>query len=329
MSVVMHEETIDPETTEIQELWKPKRYKYRLVAFIDILGWKETIQSEKVDRLFTVLEKLKEKILEETLLEKHFHETRQKSDDKKKIAEARLFVQKQDRQITLFSDSIIISYNGDKDNLQWSFHELIASIYELHEKLLEDGYLIRGAVTYDKLYHKNEKCFGPALVRAIGLEAACAGKPRVIFDKRITRRFKLRNFLDLTKNSLVVKHQDGFYAVNAFGRIQSIIELLDKPDIGTADETLRMYFWKYYRVISIGLKSKSVSHFLKHAWLAEIYIANYNAAKRHIKIESEWTGNLKLEIPKYQISKFKIMTYNIKEYFIKRHIRKMYLIENE
>lgn len=322
--------TIDIGVSDIRELWKPKQYKYRLIAFIDILGWKETVNNDKVDRLFTVLENLKEKILEETLLERHLAETKSKSSDPKKLAEARLFVQKQDRQITLFSDSVIISYGGDKDNLEWSFHELIASIFQLHQKLLSDGYLIRGAITYGKLYHKQEKCFGPALVRAIGLEACYAIHPRIIFDKRITRRTKLLKLFYPKNQEIVIKYNDNYFGIDQFSAIKSMIKVLREPNRGSLDESLRAAFYHYRNVIEVGIKSKSISHYLKYYWLLNTYSKYYAEASNSIKLESSWTGTLIIPFPKKNIGRFfKFIAYRFNQYFVKKYTRKLYGVKIE
>ncbi|WP_338988091.1 hypothetical protein KST01_03635 [Fusobacterium animalis] len=47
---------------------------------------------------------------------------------------------------------------------------MILDIIYISIELLDKGVYIRGGMTYGKLYHENNICFGPAMVEAYSLE---------------------------------------------------------------------------------------------------------------------------------------------------------------
>lgn len=147
---------------------KIKKYSYteRVVAFIDILGFKNHINksinnnnstnSDKFGKIQSALD-----IISET------------ADKDSPI--------NQGKEVTLFSDSIIISFEiFEKSEV---FSTLIALLH-MNMELLRFGFLIRGGITVGRCFHTQSRVFGPAVNKAYDLEQK-ANYPRIVIDKDV------------------------------------------------------------------------------------------------------------------------------------------------
>ncbi len=138
------------------------KYEDRIVAFVDIMGFKNMVDESVNDpyqyakikdalRIFRGLKKEKE----DPLYDK-------------------------DIKVTTFSDSLIISYPADyKGGL---FYIILDLIY-LQFNFSRLGLIIRGGIAMGKLRHIREEIFGPALNKAYSLESQKAVYPRIIIEK--------------------------------------------------------------------------------------------------------------------------------------------------
>ena len=88
------------------------------------------------------------------------------------------------KQITAFSDSIVISYDASMPG--GGFHVLMDLVFICID-LLGIGIPIRGGVTVGPLIHDAHKCFGPAMNEAYLMESQIAIFPRVIIDQNVIR----------------------------------------------------------------------------------------------------------------------------------------------
>jgi hypothetical protein len=148
-------------------------YENRIVLFLDILGFRSIIDKT---------------------VEKNFDNTKAIETLYKNLTEIKEFLisrlkQKQMLQysnislkVTQFSDSIIISFVNDDNS---TLLNLIRTIQELILKLVNNGILCRGAISYGKLIHDNRVIFGPALNDAYETETKAALYPRIILDKSL------------------------------------------------------------------------------------------------------------------------------------------------
>ncbi|RFB12719.1 hypothetical protein DZB84_18385 [Bacillus sp. HNG] len=82
-----------------------------------------------------------------------------------------------DRKVTIFSDSIIISYPIDR------MYALLFEIQHVAQVLSTCGYMVRGGITFGKLYHSESIVVGPAMIEAYDLESSEADTPRIILNK--------------------------------------------------------------------------------------------------------------------------------------------------
>src|SRR5690606_28453000 len=81
-----------------------------------------------------------------------------------------------------FSDCLVISFKTSEES------EIFFTLQEIKwmiMRLVFQGILVRGAITYGKLIHTDKVLFGPALAEAYILESKAALYPRVILHKDI------------------------------------------------------------------------------------------------------------------------------------------------
>lgn len=148
-------------------------YQNRIVAFLDILGWKAAILSTGQQHMDVV------KVLGKTLaalqgVTSHFNSLSALLPEKKKWPGNPVMTQ--------FSDSVVISVDDDRcgrDSLQDALSVLTSN-------LIQFGFLLRGGITRGELFHDGSLVFGPALIEAYELESKCASGPRIILSKDLS-----------------------------------------------------------------------------------------------------------------------------------------------
>lgn len=130
-------------------------YRQCFVALVDILGYKQLIQSvgsNSPELVFT-------KVLNAFSWAKCSNES---------------------IQVSLFSDSLILA---TADSEPVSFWQLAKIIQRFRMSLLESGYLIRGAIALGPHFDAKGIWISPCLVRAYQLESSTATVARVLIDK--------------------------------------------------------------------------------------------------------------------------------------------------
>ena len=151
------------------------KYEKRVVAYIDILGFKNMVDAskesdEECERLTGVLHYI--------------------SDIVKEYENDREYI---DVEATMFSDSIVISYkvcNRYPDVLYY----LLEDLWHIQIDLIEKYKLfLRGGVTIGDLYHKGAIIFGPAMNQAYKLESEVADYMRIIIDQKSIDDFENRH----------------------------------------------------------------------------------------------------------------------------------------
>lgn len=164
-------------------------YQTGIVAFIDILGFKEIVRkSERSPRLLkTIYESLgflkKRELPEKWNLQLvEIEEDAQKRGIEDFDIAYRTFS-------SAFSDSIVVSVIIDDKNIHASFSTLLANLAFVGSKFVMDGILIRGGITIGKIIHTETGIvFGQGLIDAYNLETRSAKYPRIILsDKLISK----------------------------------------------------------------------------------------------------------------------------------------------
>jgi len=196
------------------------KYENRVVAFIDILGFRSLIDAttdkdnkdveSNIDNIVGAF-----KAIQETWNE----------------PELSGHTESNSRKVTIFSDTIVVSFRIDDPGQV--FYTLL-DIKHLIMRLIYRKILCRGAVSIGKFIHTDEFLFGPGLVESYTLESKAAVYPRVILDRDIIEVGSSNGFLDHTPKeeesyvkALLEKDSDGMYYIDYFFKAQSE---LDDPD---------------------------------------------------------------------------------------------------
>ncbi len=142
-----------------------KSYENRFIVFLDILGFKDLVQKTTQDNSdFETISNALNYISE--VRNENYHGFLAQYDTTKK-------------EVSVFSDSIVISYPGDtRGGLFFLLMDLVFICLQLNI----NGIFVRGGVTFGLLYHKRNVCFGPAMITAYEMEQNHAITPRIIVD---------------------------------------------------------------------------------------------------------------------------------------------------
>lgn len=201
------------------------KYQTGIVAFIDILGFKEIVKkSERSPRLLKTIYQSLGFLKKRELPDKWNLQLVEIEEDAQK---RNLF----DFDIahrtysSAFSDSIVVSVIVDDNNINESLSTLVANLAFVGSKFIMDGILIRGGITIGKIIHNETGIvFGQGLIEAFYLESRAAKYPRVILsDKLIEKlnyplenkrdRFPYHQYLKRFSDGCVGLHQLIYFQV--------------------------------------------------------------------------------------------------------------------
>lgn len=147
-----------------------KKYQDRAILFIDLLGFKNTVNDS---------------VSSEKLFKKVFRAVNSLYKAKNDNYKGPLKGKEIGVEISTFSDSLVISKELCEPG---SFYYLLNMAYFAIIEIIESGFISRGAITVGKLYHDEKVIFGPAINDAYLLESKCAIYPRVIVQKDIVEK---------------------------------------------------------------------------------------------------------------------------------------------
>lgn len=149
----------DPSSAKLADYYRNPSYERRVVLFYDVLGWRNEIEMA--------------------------------GDNSERIGELRRLILLHGRMLNVpagvevnfstFSDNIVVSF---KPNLH-SIPNFLRAIAVMQLATVSRGFLIRGGVTINNIFHDGETVFGPALNRAYELESTIAKFPRIVIDNEV------------------------------------------------------------------------------------------------------------------------------------------------
>lgn len=240
------------------------KYDNRIVAYLDILGFKDLLDKtvdneendveEKIDAIQDVYKIIRTTwdLDEGDINSEYFKKAILKDREKKK------------KVVTIFSDTIVVSF------LQQAESEIFLTLMELRwliMNLAHKGVICRGALAYGKLIHTDKMIYGPALVEAYMTESKAALFPRVILTKEL---IQLAGKFKSSHNSpeeeveyvegLLKKDLDGMYYIDYFLGAQN--DLDDEFDFP-------IYLEKMADMIRKGVKSRKPEVRIKYMWMKE------------------------------------------------------------
>lgn len=172
------------------------KYSYRFVCFMDMLGCKKLVwESETSQDAFKQV-KIIASVFEE---EQKKYATNHWCNDftfsipkdgfikDHHLAEENIRV-----DMSMFSDSIIISYELSDSGLFLDWYRRIFQVFNdicrLQFEFAMKGIFLRGGLTFGKIFHKGNICFGPALINSVMLESKYAKYPCIAVDKSIVEK---------------------------------------------------------------------------------------------------------------------------------------------
>lgn len=182
-------------------------YEERLVAFIDVLGFKNEIERKSIDSYGNENTDKTENIYDFISLLHHDFVSRNTSTNST-------------YKVSQFSDSLVISYSIlEPASVFWT----LMSLLYLHIDAINHGLVIRGAITFGKLVHDESHLFGPAMDEAYKIETEVANYPRIIVNKDLIEIARNNPNSSNTPESeeayiksLIKLDTDGFYYVDYF-----------------------------------------------------------------------------------------------------------------
>ncbi|ATS38793.1 MULTISPECIES: hypothetical protein [Xanthomonas] len=231
----------------------PLSYEKRFILFLDFLGFKQIIQETTADpkHISAVIDAID--IINEMGGKNGLHKS---------------------KMVTQFSDSIVISYRCDERSAAF---DLVSEIGFALVRLIERGFLVRGAVAIGDLIHTEKYLLGPAMVEAYDLESKHAISPRVLVSQGL---------LDVARDA-PASHHDGeeeakyiasYLKKDTDGRYY--IDYLSwnavVGTIGGSDHRFPEYLGRVAKLLEVGLKCENEGVRSKYNWIYEQYLDQVN-----------------------------------------------------
>ena len=156
-------------------------YEDRIVAFVDVLGFKGLVDSSKND--VKVLRNITSAL--STLYEWIWKWEADGGDSS--------------FAFTQFSDSVVLSALADTQD---SFEMLLQLMLGIVDIAYSNCIIVRGGIARGKLIHDNEMVVGPAMVDAYFLESQIAKYPRIVISEELKTEFEvnLQEYVDSQPN---------------------------------------------------------------------------------------------------------------------------------
>ncbi|MBK7243856.1 MAG: hypothetical protein IPH98_08350 [Saprospiraceae bacterium] len=194
-----------------------------IVAFIDILGFKEIVKENNKSKDYNILNQLKEAlhlsinksivVMKEWL--KAFGEIENENLDAK-------------LKYRQFSDNLYFSfdYKDDKSDYELAVY-LVTSIAAFYQRnMLSKHFYIRGGIADGQNYCDEHMIFSSALIKAYEFETRTAIYPRIIIDPKILKSLPKDNIINKLLPNIFVMDWAGLIFLNPFKIITSVNNIL-------------------------------------------------------------------------------------------------------
>ena len=228
-------------------------YQNRIIGFIDILGFKKMITQKSSFEI--------EKILE---WPKNYFDIKKYENNKSLI--------KQKKNISQFSDSLIISFQCESEH---EVYNTVVDILLIIIGWINQGIICRGAIVKGDIVHTKEYIYGPGFVKAYEMEKK-AKYPRIILESDVIEIGKIyhqaQNSIEIEEtylNSMFNQDIDNEYYIDyfsapiAYNRNSKIDHM--------------QYLSKIKDIIISGLLSNDINIMEKYNWMKHKYNESLNA----------------------------------------------------
>lgn len=224
-------------------------YENKIVAFLDILGFKKAVTTKTAEDIFFALDIVKIQIEFQKEMRERYH------------YDENFIVQ-------IFSDSIYFSYPSDRG---W---DLVRDVAGLMARVAGYGFYYRGGITYGKVFEDEKILFGPAIIEAYMLESQVAIYPRVIVSRSAINELKqCGNQIDFEK--LIKVDKDGCQYIDFLTG--------DGPLYLSVEGIQTSLVRNYEEEVQKDSNEKTIS---KLVWLINNFnsmVGNINAEKKQLK----------------------------------------------
>jgi len=189
------------------------KYEKRIVAFIDILGFKDLVKQSEGDN--SVLSKI------DTLLNYFFAwGTGRQNEWDYRFIQYEPDVQKNKSlyvvpnvRCTCFSDSLVVSIPYDSSHLHQHFSVLVSNLAHIGSKFIQAGIPIRGGIAVGNLVHDTKGViYGPAMIEAYQLEENVSIYPRIILSQKLIEELQFStssSVVDYPYHKFITRFDDG------------------------------------------------------------------------------------------------------------------------
>lgn len=254
-------------------------YEYRILAFVDILGFKNMIyqsacnlqEQKRISNAMKIIHSYKE--LNDTCFDG-------------------MGLRPYGVQVTTFSDSAIISYPISFDG--GLFHVLMDLIH-LQIDLSNLGIFIRGGISIGLAHHDEFNAFGPAMNDAYILESKEAKFPRIILtgqtlNSGVAASKDHQNPFDISLLYSIIKQDtDGFYYLDYLRQFQE----LDYPEYD-------YYRWlaniRAHLIFNLNLYHSDSKIYPKYLWMLNYWNDVLNSSNLTIPLEEGTSDSRKKQI---------------------------------
>lgn len=258
--------------------------KQRVIAFIDILGFKNLTQEFQEDSILNFISPF--------YLAEASNEERKKLDQELGIDYLELHTE----EITFFSDCIVISCDPKEVST------IIIKVRNLVQNFIGYGLYLRGGITYGSLFHQDRIVFGSAMNEAYKIESECAIYPRVVISDGLHELIKdntnapvsreeyynLEGLYkineDLKPLNNIFRDNDGFYYLNPFPHSVALTERNKRLGINSLLDFVLYFKSSIEKKLEEYKMNKK--YFSKYYWLAVKFNEYYN--------DQEKVGTIKL-----------------------------------
>jgi len=247
-------------------------YENRIVAFLDILGFRTLINISEKDnsKIVTIYEALEYLKTWEKPNEWNLDFIAIEEDAQKKGVNSFDIINK--TNCTCFSDSIVVSVIVDENNIEEIMSTLIANISYIGAVLLEEGILLRGGMTLGKLIHKeNGIILGQGLIDAYELENKYSKYPRIILSDKLIQKLNYpsdKKGVKYPYHQYLKRYDDGCVGFSQLTFLQ-VIQSWEKMGKNQLKKSLSTIKREIIKGLDISFQSPDIHE--KYKWLKMEY----------------------------------------------------------
>jgi hypothetical protein len=173
-----------------------------VVAFIDILGFKEIVKANEKSKNDDIIYELQ--LALEQAYKKSITITSHWLDNLGKLDNDLFKIKLKHKQ---FSDNIYVSFDFKDDNSDYEVAVyLIIIISAIYQKImLTKGFYVRGGIALGTAYFDENMIFSNALIKAYDIESKIAKYPRIVIDDEVIKQFN-----KVSKQNIIRTHLPKF-----------------------------------------------------------------------------------------------------------------------